>query len=66
MVTHRVCSSAVEPYLSGCIAQVSSINIQADVLQLLRGILVTWLPRSELIRGVLLQLPHVTPQVSPG
>jgi hypothetical protein len=42
---------------------VSTINIQTEVLQLQRQILVAWLPRSELIRGVLLQLPHVTPQV---
>jgi hypothetical protein len=45
---------------------VSSITIQADVLQLLRQILVTWLPRSELIKGVLLHLPHVNPQVRLG
>lgn len=43
--------------------QVSSITIQAEVLQLLRQILVTWLPRSEAIQGVLLQLPHITPEV---
>lgn len=64
MITHCVCLFLC--CRSGCIVQVSSINIQADVLQLLRGILVTWLPRSELIRGVLLQLPHVTPQVGSG
>lgn len=46
--------------------QVSSITIQADVLQLLRQVLATWLPRSEPIREVLLKLPHVNTQVTPG
>ncbi|KAF6261995.1 armadillo-type protein [Scenedesmus sp. NREL 46B-D3] len=43
--------------------QVSSITIQPEVMHLLRQLLVTWLPRSEPIRQVMLALPHVTPQV---
>eukprot|EP00879_Flechtneria_rotunda_P032735 GHRR01036039.1.p1 GENE.GHRR01036039.1~~GHRR01036039.1.p1 ORF type:complete len:166 (+),score=72.31 GHRR01036039.1:75-500(+) len=43
--------------------QVASITIQPEVLHLLRQLLVTWLPSSELIRNLLLQLPHVTPEV---
>ena len=44
--------------------QVSHITIQAEVLGVIRQLLVTWLPRgSPAVRGVLLQLPHVTPAV---
>jgi hypothetical protein len=42
---------------------VSSITIQPEVMHLLRQLLVTWLPRSEPIRQVLLALPHVDQQV---
>jgi hypothetical protein len=45
------------------IVQVSSITIQPEVMHLLRQLLVTWLPRSEPIRQVLLTLPHVNQQV---
>uniref|UniRef100_A0A383WPV4 Uncharacterized protein n=1 Tax=Tetradesmus obliquus TaxID=3088 RepID=A0A383WPV4_TETOB len=45
------------------IVQVSSITIQPEVMHLLRQLLVTWLPRSEPMRQVLLALPHVNPQV---
>jgi hypothetical protein len=43
--------------------QVASITIQPEVMHLLRQLLVTWLPRSEPIRQVLLALPHVDQQV---
>lgn len=43
--------------------QVSSITIQPEVMHLLRQLLVTWLPRSQPMRQVLLALPHVNPQV---
>lgn len=43
--------------------QVSHITIQAEVLGVIRQLLASWLPRSDAVRGVLLQLPHVTPQV---
>jgi hypothetical protein len=43
--------------------QVSTITIQTEVLNVIRQLLVTWLPRSQLIRDLLLQLPHVNPQM---
>lgn len=44
--------------------RVSNITIQADVVGVIRHILITWLPRgSEAIRDVLRALPHVDMQV---
>jgi hypothetical protein len=45
--------------------QVSHITIQAEVLGVIRQLLVAWLPRSAAVRDILLSLPHVTPQVGP-
>jgi hypothetical protein len=49
--------------LLACCWQVSSITIQPEVMHLLRQLLVTWLPRSEPMRQVLLALPHMDQQV---
>lgn len=40
--------------------QVSTITIQADILGLLRQILVIWLPKSKLVQDTLLQLPNIS------
>lgn len=66
VVTLLPCRTAVLLHLCTAVLlyrQVSSITIQPEVMHLLRQLLVTWLPRSEPIRQLLLTLPHVTPQV---
>lgn len=63
-ISHAHCACCSQPARLPLVsAQVSSITIQPEVLHLLRSLLVTWLPRSELIRSVMTSLPHVTPQV---
>jgi hypothetical protein len=54
----------MSPWLTtGCpLLQVSTITIQTDVLQVIRQLMVTWLPKSAAIRDLLLQLPNVNPQ----
>lgn len=39
------------------------INIQAQMVELIRSVLVVWLPRSQLARDLLGRLPNMNPQV---
>lgn len=45
------------------LTQTSAVNVQADVMGLLRSILLTWLSRSQAVRLLMLSLPNVTEQV---
>ena len=60
--THHASSHQCDCW-SCCWFQVSTITIQTEVLHVIRQLLVTWLPRSQLIRDLLMQLPHVNPQM---